>query len=615
MRIKNGSCGGGGRLEEDLKRDLCRIILGTLAVAVYFLGWDQSREPGNPSNLELGVDQSTNLVVLLMGLTLSVMADGIGSDPRVSRELILARFFKKLCVFLVGASLVGNCGSYIYRYHGAVRWSGPWVNPNTSGVLMAVGVIIAVGEGIYIFSLRTEQQKLMRTAQVRAGLMFAICLICCTFGLMKSYSRGAWLATCAGLLFIGWKQCDSRLRKSAVLLLLICSCTLVSIFWQYRNTDSRYAGRVFSAFNINDFSWRNRVDAWARMTTLFIDHPGLGVGWNNVETEPIWNTGPDGALAAQLNDYLTLAVSMGLFGFLSFLAYVCFSLRSVKPKSTSTRAVIAQAASVVLMVAFWFDGGLFKLAISGLYWVLMSFSTSERQDYPQQSCNPLKIQRFLRVAEPILVIFLILSSSVALAQTGLHLLVPKFRINEGILKIARHSFVQPELLPDFNYLIDRIQGDPQRLEDVLDYLALADYNRHLIPWSPPKDVYRNFILSPDGAWTLNCGLRWRRQLWESLYPWVRKERDLNSAALIVEQRLRNSQNPIRSALKTNGAERSLDSKPNESVFQVLYVAGLKAVGIPARLDLQNKAEVWQAGTWYPAAELTVAHTAASYLPK
>ena len=89
-------------------------------------------------------------------------------------------------------------------------------------------------------------------------------------------------------------------------------------------------------------------------------------------------------MAIQLNDYFTLGATLGLPALLCFAMYVGLSL--TRPLATDYRSLITaygplttdywlkttcRAGAFVLLIGFWFDGGLFKLATAAPFWILL----------------------------------------------------------------------------------------------------------------------------------------------------------------------------------------------------------------------------------------------------
>ena len=205
-----------------------------------------------------------------------------------------------------------------------------------------------------------------------------------------------------------------------VALSVICASIAVLTFWSFRETEWRVARRVVSVGNINDFSWRNRVAAWEGALQMMADKPWFGFGWNQPERvydsfyRPARLT--EGG-AMQMNDYLMLGSTLGVPALLCFLMYVGLCLKgsprskAQSPKFNGQRTedrgqrtevggrraedrgrrtegglpntdhrslatdhwakAVCRAGAVVLLVGFWFDGGLFKLATAAPFWILL----------------------------------------------------------------------------------------------------------------------------------------------------------------------------------------------------------------------------------------------------
>ena len=159
-------------------------------------------------------------------------------------------------------------------------------------------------------------------------------------------------------------------------------------------------------------SAQHRVAAWKAGFEMMRDHP-LGVGWNNAVGVYEKNYSPPegGAAALTMNSYLMLGTELGLPGLLCFVAYVvlCFKNRphltlphpqplsnpiregsglppagSGEGMSLATRHLSLQAAcragALTLLVAFWFDGGLFTLATASVFWILLELGAAKNVD-------------------------------------------------------------------------------------------------------------------------------------------------------------------------------------------------------------------------------------------
>ncbi len=194
-------------------------------------------------------------------------------------------------------------------YHGP-RWMGLWDNPNTYGMLMSAGVVLAIG-------LLARSQKLLKAILFIAAAMLDV-------GLVMSYSRGAWLAAGVGLFYLAWFCGKLKWRYVALGIglgalgaLCLWGRTLDSAPWYIKRAD---LGRS---------SAQHRVTAWRAGLEIMRDHP-FGVGWNNTVNVYAKNYSPPegGAAAITTNDYLMLGTELGIPALLCFVAYVGLMLKS-----------------------------------------------------------------------------------------------------------------------------------------------------------------------------------------------------------------------------------------------------------------------------------------------
>jgi O-Antigen ligase len=361
-----------------------------------------------------------------------------------------------LIVLLLLAAEWQTEAGHFFQYRGQARWSGPWDNPNTFGVLMGVGVVLAVG------SLRSKVQSLkskvqsppnaecgVRNAEFdqwrrRALRGLGGCFLLAAAGVMgvglvRSYSRGAWVGAVVGLAYL-IANAESRKLKAEigpgllrwagrrwVALAIICASVGVLAFWGFRQAELGMVRRAYSAANANDFSWRKRVAAYEGALQMLAGKPWFGFGWN--QPEQVYDryyraAKVDEGMAIQLNDYFTLGTSLGLPALVCLAMYVGLSLRASptsnvqcpkfqpgNPQITAQRledsgqqpedgrqrtelpapptldirlwtlgcAAVCRAGAVLLLVGFWFDGGLFKLATGATFWILLELGSREQR--------------------------------------------------------------------------------------------------------------------------------------------------------------------------------------------------------------------------------------------
>jgi O-antigen ligase len=363
--------------------------------------------------------QSTQLLLLCVG---AALGKGAGVWASWWREYSTARGVNVTIVILFILMLVFSFLWYpvpvnIFQYRGRARWSGLWNTPNTFGLLMGTGMILATGQLIQSLMSKIQSQKLegreWKTELIRwlKVVFFMAVALSLSIGLMKSYSRGAWLAAICGLAYLSWwgiqspkSKVRSRwtlwLRKNRFPLSTILIAAIILCFWQFKQTDRAIVRRAVSVGNMNDFSWRNRVSAWEGALQIMAEHPWLGAGWNLPERtydSYYRQVKVDEAAAIQLNDYLMLGATLGIPALFCFGMYIWLCLGDGRWKATSrgqkseignhdlksdfrfpisdVLSMTCRAGAIVLLVGFWFDGGLFKLPTAAIFWILLELGS------------------------------------------------------------------------------------------------------------------------------------------------------------------------------------------------------------------------------------------------
>jgi O-antigen ligase len=223
------------------------------------------------------------------------------------------------------------------------RWTGLWQNPNTYGMLMGAAFVLSA------CASARPQPAWSRTLLGAATAMTFI-------GLLFSFSRGAWCGTVVAGLYLLARQ---RNRLAFMLAPLIAGLVLVGVLCWKVETHRWYLKRL----DLSAGSCQHRLSAWAAATRLILDHP-QGVGWNRAG---IACKNP----AVATNDYLTIGAELGAVPLVCLSCYLG-SILTLKINDWTQRA--CRAAAFVLLVSFWFDGGLFDLAPAALFWMLLELS-------------------------------------------------------------------------------------------------------------------------------------------------------------------------------------------------------------------------------------------------
>jgi predicted esterase len=195
----------------------------------------------------------------------------------------------------------------------------------------------------------------------------------------------------------------------------------------------------------------------------------------------------------------------------------------------------------------------------------------------------------------------------ALAVTAIHWVTPRLGIGDRTLAIARRVLVQPKERADFEYLTAQPIWREHRLKTLLEHVELAGYTRKSVNWQLDDKMYRDFVLSPVITGNAGEQLNWRRPMWEEFCPLIRYESSLEYAASIVVRHLRER---VTIATGPNLPREvptiCLRQITDQAGFEVIYVAALRSVGVPARLDAHHQAEFWDSAKWCTAPRPCVA---------
>ena len=183
-------------------------------------------------------------------------------------------------------------------------------------------------------------------------------------------------------------SCVSWLKRNWLPLVVVLVAVGVNCFWNFRQMDWHPVRRALSVVNSADFSSRNRVVAWEGALQMTGEHPWFGVGWN--QPEPLYENyylppKLTESAAIEMNDYLMLGATLGIpalfcFGmylWLSLIQNSKFKIQNGKAQENDWLQTTCRAGAIVLLVGFWFDGGLFKLATASTFWILLELGAND----------------------------------------------------------------------------------------------------------------------------------------------------------------------------------------------------------------------------------------------
>jgi hypothetical protein len=566
------------------------------------------------------------------------------TEVRTGRSLTSTRLLRTktalfvILLLLAGAALWQPDTPRTFQYRDIPRWMGAWNSPNIYGLLMGVGSVLAVGFLVQSPKAedRSQRSKLNGHWSVFRGLfrvlLCSLAAIACVIGLFKSYSRGTWLGTAMALGYLAWQvggqwsvaSGQKVLRRNVVPLSVLMLSVVILCFWQFRFSQWRPMQRIFSIANPNDFSWRNRVSAWNGAAHMMLDRPFFGFAWGQVEKayeKDYLAARLNESAAIQVNDFFTLSISAGVPALVCFLMYVGLSLKGVRRSEIGVSSsglevgnladevwsldclqATCRAGAIVLLVGFFFDGGLFNLATGSVFWILLelgrvdsgwarhSVRAVDQKGVPQTAVAPLsRWEVWLRQSAWVLGIAAVSESAILLAT-------PFFGVNNTTLAISRHYLVPPAAVADLNLLATKADWSSRKLRPLLQHSSLANYNRELVNWKLEDATYRNFVLNPLIDPQRDGQLAWRRPLWEYFYLPMRKENDPFSAAQIVLKFLHQRIATVPEGPPTI-EEMWEEKRADEHGIQALEVAAFRSVGIPALLNESGQTEVFSQGKW------------------
>jgi len=183
-------------------------------------------------------------------------------------------------------------------------------------------------------------------------------------------------------------------------------------------------------------------------------------------------------------------------------------------------------------------------------------------------------------------------------QIGIRVVLPRSAISERTLVMAKRWLVRTKDHPDLDFLAEHPIWQGKELRILLENVELATYNRQLINWRIDESIFRESVLVPVITGEQNENFDWRRLLWEEFYTRIRHENSPEEAAEIVGRHLSER---VTVAAITNASHnvrliwRSQITDPLG--FEIIYVAALRSVGVPARLDLNGRAEISSEKHW------------------
>ncbi len=146
-----------------------------------------------------------------------------------------------------------------------MRWTGVWATPNCAAAVLAVGITLLCGIG----AAGHQQLRNWPRCRLVFDIAMAILLIWGTYLLIQTYSRGGWVALCAGLATL---TVGLRSRRWYP---LTCAAIVIVLVVVWPAGLDRAASSV--SF-VEDKSIYHRLLLWQGALQMMYEHPWKGVG-------------------------------------------------------------------------------------------------------------------------------------------------------------------------------------------------------------------------------------------------------------------------------------------------------------------------------------------------
>jgi O-antigen ligase len=195
------------------------------------------------------------------------------------------------------------------------------------------------------------------------------CFILNCFGLLLTFSRGAYLGFLAAIIFFlifGSRLLSKQLKQAIIL--GICFLLIIAF------TIPAFRIRLISSFNFNEGSVAGRIEIWQQALSVWQKNFWLGVGIGNYS---YWQN-PLHSYRLPVyahNTYLDIAVEMGIIGLLSWLSIFAYSLKKLLEKSSENELLkITLGSSLIyFLIHSFFETPLYSPRILPFLIILLVF--------------------------------------------------------------------------------------------------------------------------------------------------------------------------------------------------------------------------------------------------
>ena len=330
------------------------------------------------------------VLLFLLACTISVVfsEDRLGSIVHLKNILLLSVIYLMAYIyrenlpldFFVTTLFISSAGSAAYgiaifflgKGEGTLgRTPGPFSNAMTFG-----GVLLILSTVSVAFLVARRVKKGLR---ILAGISTFLTLVALFF----TFTRSSWIGV-----FVSLSVVLSILRKK-LLFIMVAIVILVFLF-----SPPRYKSRFISIFDPNYRTNVQRIELLKGGLAIFRDHPLVGVG--TMDLAKVYEKyKPPGAKfihGHMHNDFLQIAVSMGIVGLMSFL-YLFFSFFRLAWKNLGKEGEVkAIAVATIGVLSGFLINGLFEwnfgdAEVVTLMYLLIGFNLAIFKKYDSKFVN------------------------------------------------------------------------------------------------------------------------------------------------------------------------------------------------------------------------------------
>lgn len=327
-------------------------------------------------------------------VVLANLAGSYWNEPATLRDLyrrwrLYAAILAISVVFVLGTSEPIRPRA---MFEGVTRLSGPWSDPNILGFVTGIALLLTLYGAAKVCASKKKKQT---SVYVRHINTFVSTLFCSYFVwvLFRTMSRGALVSLFLSLLIYGYikipmNPLDGRGYVNPWLIYLSLPLLVLSIPLALGDSFLVF-GRLGNLLDLNDFSWRNRVEGWYGCLKIMADSPHAGVGFPQINRiyaslySP-YNINDPGAV--ETNSYLHLGAASGVYALILFVlglvSQIMLSLKNCR-SNNQKHGYLGLCLSSYISVFLFTNGGLFNWPIALIVFSILHVGSFGDQESPR----------------------------------------------------------------------------------------------------------------------------------------------------------------------------------------------------------------------------------------